>query len=31
LCGNPCQQPGCIGFDYGAGGGCPGHPTGEAP
>ncbi len=22
-CGNPCDQPGCKGFDY-SGGGCPG-------
>lgn len=23
-CGNPCQEPGCAGFDYGENGGCPG-------
>ena len=23
-CGNPCQETGCEGFDYGEHGGCPG-------
>lgn len=27
-CDNPCKNStGCAGFDYGKGGGCPGHPT----
>lgn len=27
-CGKPCKNdPRCAGFDYGANGGCPGHPT----
>jgi len=26
-CGNPCQTPGCKGFDYSAAGGCPGYET----
>ena len=26
-CSNPCQQPGCAGFDYGKNGGCPGFET----
>jgi hypothetical protein len=27
-CGNPCEQPGCAGFEYHKEmGGCPGHET----
>lgn len=29
-CKNPCAYASCKGFDY-AGGGCPGHVTGEKP
>lgn len=25
-CANPCTRPNCAGFNYGEGGGCPGHP-----
>ena len=29
-CSNPCKNsPKCKGFDYGAQGGCPGHPVDE--
>lgn len=24
-CRNPCSRTGCKGFNYGKGGGCPGH------
>ena len=35
FCANPCKRQGCVGFNFGKNGGCPGYqiedvPSGEA-